>query len=342
MRQLEFVAKGKLEWRDAPDPKLGGDGEALVRPVALATCDIDTAFVQGLAPVGNPFAFGHECVAEVTDVGDSVDSVKPGDLVSVPFQIACGECAACREGRSGNCETVPRLSMYGLPVGPQSYGGFASDAVNVPYADAMLVPIPDGVAPTAVASLSDNIPDAWRTVAPPLQDAPGSPVLIAMGAGSIALYSIAIALALGAERVDVVGGRKRDRELAEKLGANVLDEEFPERVGFYPITVDASADPAGIACALRSTDADGICTSIGIYFQPTPLPLLDMFTQGITFVTGRPHVRTLMPEVLELVRQGRFDPDPMTVNKVAWDDAAEALSDLRAKTVVERRSEGAA
>jgi alcohol dehydrogenase len=157
-----------------------------------------------------------------------------------------------------------------------------------------------------------------------------------MGAGSIALYSIAIAQALGAERVDVVGGRRRDRELAEKLGANVLDDEYPERAGFYPITVDASANPAGISCALKSTDADGICTSIGIYWQPIPLPLLDMFTQGITFVTGRPHVRTLMPDVLELVREGRFDPDPMTVNKVPWDDAAEALSDLRAKTVVQR------
>jgi alcohol dehydrogenase len=338
MRQLEFVEKGKLEWREAPEAKVGGNGEALVRPVALATCDLDVAFVQGLAPIANPFAFGHECVGEVTDVGDSVTSVKPGDLVSIPFQVSCGTCAACRAGRSGNCESVPRLSMYGLPVGPQSYGGFASDSVNVPYADAMLVPIPDGVSPTAVASLSDNIPDAWRTVADPLKRAPGSPVLIAMGAGSIALYSIAIALALGAERVDVVGGRERDRDLAQKLGANVLDDEFPDRAGFYPITVDASADPAGIACALRSTDADGICTSIGIYFQPTPLPLLDMFTQGITFVTGRPHVRKLMPEVLDLVRQGKFDPDPMTVNKVPWDDAAEALSDLRAKTVVLREA----
>jgi threonine dehydrogenase-like Zn-dependent dehydrogenase len=336
VRALEFVEKGKLEWRDAAEPKLEGDGQAIVRPVALATCDIDVAFVQGLAPVAGPFPFGHECVAEVTEIGDSVSSVKPGDLVSVPFQISCGECAACREGRTGNCESVPRLSMYGLPAGPQTYGGFASDAVNVPYADAMLVPIPDGVEPSVVASLSDNIPDAWRTVAPPLADRPGSPVLICMGAGSIALYSIAIAQALGAERVDVVGGRKRDRELAAELGANVLDEEFPDRAGFYPITVDASANPAGIACALRSTDADGICTSVGIYFEPIPLPLLDMFSQGITFVTGRPHVRTLMPEVLELVREGRFDPDPMTVQKVAWDDSAEALSDLRAKTVVER------
>ena len=332
MRQLQFVEKGKLEWREAPDPKLEGDGEAIVKPVALATCDIDVAFVQGRYPAPS-FAFGHECVGEVTDVGDGVETVSPGDLVSVPFQISCGTCARCRAGQSGNCESVPRLSTYGLPVG-EDYGGFAGDAVRVPYPDAMLVPIPDGVEPATVASLSDNIPDAWRCVAPALAERPGEPVLIALGAGSIALYSVAIALALGAERVDVVGGNERERELAAKLGANVLDEGFPRRAGFYPITVDASADPEGLACICRSTDADGLITSIGIYFEPTPMPLLDMFTQGVTFVTGRPHVRQLMPDVLELIADGRFDPDPMTVNRVSWDDAAEALSGLSAKTVV--------
>jgi threonine dehydrogenase-like Zn-dependent dehydrogenase len=334
VRQLQFIEKGKLEWREAADPKLEGDREALVRPVALATCDIDVAFVRGRFPAES-FPFGHECVGEVTDVGDGVEAVEPGDLVSVPFQISCGECDACRAGRTGNCESVPRLSTYGLPIG-DDFGGFASDSVRVPYGDAMLVPIPEGISPSAVASLSDNIPDAWRCVAPPLEERPGSPVLIALGAGSIALYSVAIAVALGAERVDVVGGQDRDRELAAKLGANVLDEEFPDRAGFYPITVDASADPDGIACALRSTDRDGYSTSIGIYFEPTPLPLLDMFTQGVTFVTGRPHVRPIMPEVLELIREGRFDPEPITARKVAWNDAAEALSELRAKTVVER------
>ena len=65
--------------------RLEGDGQALVRPVALATCDIDVAFVQGLAPAGGPFSFGHECVAEVTDVGDSVASVKPGRPRQRPF-----------------------------------------------------------------------------------------------------------------------------------------------------------------------------------------------------------------------------------------------------------------
>ena len=341
MRQLEFIEKGSLSGARRPiQSSMATERRSSARWRSPPAISMPRSSGPGPGPGSLPF--GHECVAEVSDIGDSVNSIKPGDLVSVPFQISCGECDACRSGSTGNCESVPRLSMYGLPMGKQSFlpmgkqsfGGFASDSVRVPFADAMLVPIPDGVEPTAVASLSDNIPDAWRTVAPPLEAAPGSPVLITMGVGSIALYAVAIALALGAERVDV-GGGERDRELAAKLGANVLDDEFPDRVGFYPITVDASADPAGIACACL-TDADGICTSIGIYFEPTPLPLLEMFTQGITFKTGRPHVRALMPDVLELVRQGKFDPDPMTVNKVAWDDAAEALSDLRAKTVVTR------
>ncbi|MGZ5332672.1 MAG: alcohol dehydrogenase catalytic domain-containing protein, partial [Solirubrobacterales bacterium] len=325
MKQLTFVEPGKLEWREAAEPRLEGDGEAIVRPVALATCDLDAMIVRGRAPVEREFAFGHECVAEVAEVGDAVESVKPGDLVSVPFQISCGECANCRAGHTGNCTSVPRMSMYGLPMSGGDFGGFAADAARVPFADPMLVPIPDGIEPEAVASLSDNIPDAWRTVAPPLDAAPGSPVLVCMGAGSIALYSVAIALALGAERVDVVGGRGRDRELAVELGANVVDDSFPDpRAGHYPITVDASGeqDGSGLRCALRSTEPEGICTSIGIYFQPTELPLLEMFTKGINFKTGRCHARPDMPAILDLVREGKFDPAPMTVQTLAWDDAA--------------------
>ena len=268
-------------------------------------------------------------------------SVKPGDLVSIPFQVSCGECAACRAGRTGNCESVPRLSMYGLPVGPQTYGGFASDAVNVPYADAMLVPIPDGVEPIGGRQPLRQHPGRLADRRPPAGGAPGSPVLIAMGAGSIALYSIAIALALGAERVDVVGGRERDRELAREArrerprrgvpgpGRLLPDhgrrERRPRRASPAPC---ARPTPMGSAPASGSTSSRPRCRCSTCSPRGSP-----------SSPAGRT-CATLMPEVLELVRQGKFDPDPMTVNKVAWDDAAEALSDLRAKTVVLR--EGAA
>jgi threonine dehydrogenase-like Zn-dependent dehydrogenase len=337
MRQLDFVEPGNLEWREAPEPHLEGDGEAIVRPVAVATCDLDMAIVRGRVPLQGPFPFGHEGVAEVVEVGDSVRTVAPGDLVSVPFQISCGECDRCVAGNTGTCDSVPRMAMYSLPFGAD-YGGFLSDLVRVPFAEAMLVPVPDGVDPVAIASLSDNIPDGWRTVAPQLDRFPSAPVLIAGGAGSIPLYATALAVALGAERVDYVGGRASERDLAERLGANLLDEQFPDRAGSerYPITVDASGDAAGLRCALESTDYDGVCTSIGIYYAPEEMPLLSMYTRNLTFLTGRPHARPAMPAILELVRDGSFRPELVTAETAVWDDAAEAVAGHDAKLVISR------
>ncbi len=336
MRELNFIDKGKLEWREAEEPRLQGDGEALVRPLSVATCDLDKLLVRGLAPAEEPFPFGHECVAEVTEIGDEVTGVKPGDVVSVPFQISCGECETCRRGHTGNCERVERMAMYGLPMGT-NYGGFLSDSARVPFADAMLVRVADGVEPASIASLSDNIPDAWRTVGPQLEERPGAPVLIAASGASIALYAVSIALALGAERVDMVGGNSWLREKAEELGANLLDEEIPKRIGLYPITVDASGDVDGLACALRSTEPEGICTSIGIYFtETTPVPLLEMFTKGIRFHTGRAHARPAMEPIMELVENGSFQPELVTGETADWDDAPEAIAGHRSKLVISR------
>jgi threonine dehydrogenase-like Zn-dependent dehydrogenase len=342
MRELNFVEPGRLEWREAADPRLQGDGEALVRPLAVATCDLDTGVIAGRYPVPGPFAFGHECVAEVVEVGDDVESVRPGSIVSVAFQISCGDCAACRAGHSGSCTETPRLAMYGLPLGGE-WGGFLSDRVRVPYADAMLVELPSGVDPVAAASVSDNIVDAWRTVGPQLEATPGAPVLVCGGAGSIDLYAVALARALGAERVDYAGGRDdRARALAAELGAEVIGDEFPDRLGAYPIVVEASADEDGLACALRSTAPDGTCTSIGIYATPTtPVPLLEMYTKNITFITGRVHAREAIPAALDLIASGRFDPAPVTSRQIAWDAAAEALAEHREKLVIARDGVGA-
>jgi threonine dehydrogenase-like Zn-dependent dehydrogenase len=336
MRQLTFIEAGKLEWQDVPDPQLEGDGEALVRVVAVATCDLDKVIVRGLAPVAGPFPVGHEGVAEVVEVGDSVEAFKPGDLVSVPFQVACGECVTCRRGHTGNCERVDRMSMYGLPMG-KNWGGFLSDTVRVPFADAMLVGVPEGIAPASIASLSDNIPDGYRTVGPQLAERPGAPVLICAGGAAIALYAAAMAIALGAERVDLAGGNSYIRERAEQLGANLLDVEFPQRFGQYPITVDASTNADGLGCALRSTEPEGICTSIGIYFgDDTSMPLFTMYSKGIRFHTGRVHARPVMEPILELVRSGAFKPELVTGETAGWDDAADAFANHESKLVISR------
>ena len=327
MQQLTYTGPDKLEWRDVAEPRLSSDGAALVRPKAVATCDLDALIVEGASPFPPPFAIGHECVAEVLDVGDAVSSFEPGQLVSVPFQISCGECDACRQGRTSNCTGVAFMSSYGFGPAVAQWGGFLSDVVCVPYAEHMLVPVPAGLEPSAVASASDNISDAWRAVAPTLAEQPGADVLVVGGAaaGSIGLYAAGLAVALGSQSVLYVDADESRRETAAKLGAQTL-AQTPKRVGPYAITVDASADADGLALALRSTAPDGICTSTAIYFaEQPPLPLLEMYTKGITFKTGRANARPAMPHVLELAASGALRPELVTTSVVGWADAADAL-----------------
>jgi alcohol dehydrogenase len=327
MQQLTYAGPGALEWREAPEPRLSSGRAALLRPLAVATCDLDALIIAGSSPFAAPFALGHECVAEVLDVGDAVTSLEPGRLVSVPFQISCGECPPCRRGRTGNCASVPFMSTYGFGPAVETWGGFLSDVVCVPYAEHMLVPVPAGLEPAAVASASDNLSDAWRAIAPPLAEEPGASVLVVggAGAGSIGLYAAALALALGSPSVLYVDGAGHRRQIASTLGADTL-AEAPKRLGPFPITVDASAEHEGLALALRSTAPDGTCTSTAIYFGEQPsLPLLEMYTKGITFKTGRVHARGAMPQVLELAAAGRLHPERVTSGVVAWADAPEAL-----------------
>lgn len=327
MQQLTYMGARSLDWREAPEPQLDSDRAALVRPIAVATCDLDWLIVNGDSPFRPPFPLGHECVAEVVEIGDRVSSVRPGQLASVAFQISCGDCAACRRGRSGNCQSVPFMSTYGFGPAVERWGGFLSDLVLVPYADHMLVLLPDGPRPSAVASASDNIADGWRAVGPQLAEDPGAPVLVVGGAGpgSVGLYATALAVALGAESVLYVDLDENRRRIAKSLGAQTLDE-IPKRLGPYPITVDSSGNPRGLALALRSTAPDGICTSTAIYFdRETPVPMLDIYVNGITFKTGRGHVRQAMPRVLELAASAKLHPELVTTKVVPWCEATNAL-----------------
>lgn len=344
MRQLEITGVRSVEWREAPAPALGGDGEALVRPLAVAMCDLDSAFLTGAVPVGEPFPLGHECVAEVVEVGDAVGSVAAGDRVVVPFQISCGECAACAAGHTASCLSVPRGSAYGMKPLGGDWGGALADLVRVPFADAMLVPLPGGLDPAAVASVADNVPDGFRTVAGPLAVTPDAEVLVVGGfARSVGLYAVASAVALGAPRVVYADTDEGRLERAAAIGAEPLPvsaggdgaTDWPKRLGRFPVTVDASGDHGGLHAAIRSTAPSGTCTSVAIYFEPeTPLPLLEMYTRGCTLHTSRVHARAVIPDVLALVADGRLEPQAVTSAVVGFDDAPDALADPPTKLIL--------
>ena len=223
-----------------------------------------------------------------------------------------------------------------------------SDAVRVPDADHMLVRVPSGVDPVALASASDNIPDGWRAVGPQLAERPGAPVLVVGGrAQSVGLYAAACAVALGSERVDYVDHVNQRLRLAEAVGANPIKAEkgarwfrdaAPPLRGGYPISVDASSTEAGLRFALGALAPGGVCTSVGFYFRRgTPLPLWRMYLNGSTLATGLANARADLPSVLDLVESGRLRPEVVTTVRADWEDAPMAFLKRSTKVVVERQ-----
>jgi len=272
MRQLTYEATGQYAWREMPEPQLTAPEQALVRPLMVACCDLDVAVCHGRLPLPPGYAVGHEGLAEVVAVGDEVKGARVGDRVVVPFQINCGACRECRRGVTGSCSAGPLMAAYGMaPIAGLDGGGFMSDLVLVPYADAMLIPFPDAVDPISIASLSDNIPDGWRTVGPFADELdrldPVDRRVLVLGRLSIGLYSAAIAAALGAH-VDYVDTDPWRLAAAEKLGAVVHDVAKPDKSwGSYPITVHTTSDAALLAATLRATWPGAVCTDTGIYAE---------------------------------------------------------------------------
>ncbi|HZC12577.1 MAG TPA: alcohol dehydrogenase catalytic domain-containing protein [Thermoleophilaceae bacterium] len=337
MRQLTLTEDGRVEWQETSDPLLRDAGDAIVRPLAVALCDLDYPIVSGRAPVPGPIALGHEFVAEIVQAGDMTE-LEPGTRAVVPFQISCGECERCVRGQTGDCLTVPPRSMFGFGAFGGDWGGALSDLVRVPFAGHMLVPIPDDLAPATVASVSDNVPDGWRTVAHPLERRPGADVLIVGGgAPSIGLYAVDAARALGASRVTYLDTDPERLRVAEALGAHVHEGPPPRRLGSYAITVDAGATRESLHCALRSTEPGGDCTSVGIIWEAeTALPLLEMYMEGVSFHIGRAQARPTIPAILELVLEGRLHPEAVTSRVADWEDAPEAVQEPERKLVIER------
>jgi alcohol dehydrogenase len=340
MRQLTFIDTGKLEWWDVPAPTIGASTDALVRPLAVARCDLDYGMITGSAPVPGPFAFGHECAGEVIDVGEDVKNVKAGDKVIVPFQLSCGSCDHCRRGWTNSCLNMPRGAVYGMkPLCGHEFGGALSELMHVPFADHMLVPLPETVKPEVLAGASDNIADAWRSVAPFMDQYPNASVLV-LGAGrGIGLYVVQVALAKGAKRVlyAEVGEGSKALGVAAEMGADTLTIPDPSAVkslGSFNITVDASGDVEGLQLVVRSTGACGTCTSISVYFDnAVPFPMTKMYTKGITFHTSRVQARSVLPQIVEEVSCGHYHPEIVTGLEANFSEAAEAMDDPCAKVV---------
>jgi threonine dehydrogenase-like Zn-dependent dehydrogenase len=332
MRALVFRGPMALAWEEVETPKLVEPRDALVRPIAVARCDLDPAIALGLYPMPAPFVMGHEMVGEVVAVGEAISNVRLGDKVIVPFQLSCMTCAPCLRGHSNACVNVPSGTAFGLgPHGGIDLGGALAELVRVPWADVMLIPLPEGMDPVVAAGIPDNVSDGYRCVAAPLAERPGAPVLVVGGlAPSVGLYAVMAGLALGAERVVYVDDDAARLELAAAAGAEVVNAKdqwdslkLAER---FPIVVDANVLDPGRNFALRSVEPCGVCTSVsGGASSRSNLPLQSMYLKGVRYEIGRVHACATARPVLDLVSSGALDPARIINKVVPFSEAVEGM-----------------
>ncbi|EMO55412.1 alcohol dehydrogenase catalytic domain-containing protein [Leptospira noguchii] len=340
-RVLTYLSPGELDWREMPKPMLLHPEDAIVRPVASSTCDLDIMIIQGRTPFKGPFDIGHECIGEIIEIGEGVRRFYPGQLVVVSWHISCGQCHRCRKGLMNTCASYPQGAMFGMSIGGK-WGGFFSDFIRVPNADATLFVLPPGINPSHVASLSDNIPFGYELTVPHLTRNCGADVLIMGGTGSIGLFAAAYAKAGGAGSVDYVDTNKMRLGVAEKLGVNPIESPPKQRIGRrpgrYPITVDASGSSEGLLCAIRSTEPEGYCSSIGGHFGNIAFPMLEMYAKGLHFYTGRGLGRINFEAATDFIISGKVKPELIVTEERPFDEAAEVLRDPSMKPVLVRQS----
>lgn len=261
-RCVVYVEPGKVSVERIPYPELTlpaqkrkCDHGVILKIVATNICGSDQHMVRGRTTAPRGQTLGHEITGEVIELGRDVEFIKKGDLVSVPFNIACGRCRMCKEGKTGVCLNV-NPARPGAAYGYVDMGGWVggqADYVMVPYADWNLLKFPDKDQAMAkikdLTMLSDIFPTGYHG-AYTAGVRTGSTVYVA-GAGPVGLACAASAQLLGAAVV-IVGDMNPERlAQARKFGCETVDlrqkAELPdmiEQILKEPV-VDCAVDCVG-------------------------------------------------------------------------------------------------
>jgi len=257
-----YIEPGKVEVRSIDYPKLELPEQnrkcehgVILRIVATNICGSDQHMVRGRTTAPKGQTLGHEITGEVIELGRDVEFIKKGDLVSVPFNIACGRCRMCKSGNTGVCLNV-NPARPGAAYGYVDMGGWVGGQANyvmVPYADWNLLKFPDKDQAMAkikdLTMLSDIFPTGYHG-AFTAGVTSGSTVYVA-GGGPVGLACAAASQLLGAAVV-IVGDMIKERlEQARSFGCETIDltqsGELPdmiEQIVGEP-EVDAAVDCVG-------------------------------------------------------------------------------------------------
>lgn len=347
--------------RDKPIPEILHPDDAIVRVLRSCICGSDLHLYHGLVPdtrVGS--TFGHEFIGEIVEIGSGVEKVKIGDRVMVPFNIACGKCAFCRQELYGNChESNPEATavggIFGYSHTAGGYDGGQAEYVRVPYANVGPVVIPDWMDPDDAVLLTDVVPTGYQA-AEMGGIQPGDTVVV-FGAGPIGIMAAKCSWLFGAGRVIIIDHIDYRLEFAEKyaqceafnfksigdpvvfiktitdsLGADVcIDAVGCEAAGNAINTITGrklllqGGSTTALHWAINGVKKGGIVSIVGVYGPIDSLiPIGNVVNKGITIRANQASVKRLLPRLIDHVQSGVLNPKGLITHRIPLEEVSDA------------------
>lgn len=343
------------------EPGIEHPNDAIVRVTRSCICGSDLHLYHGLVPdtrVGS--TFGHEFTGVVEEVGPSVQNLKKGDHVLVPFNIFCGSCFFCRKELFSNCHNVnPEATavggIYGYSHTTGGYDGGQAEYVRVPLADVGPTILPADLDVDDAVLLTDAFPTGYQ--AAEMGGIVEGDTVVIFGAGPVGIFAAKSAWLLGAGRVIVVDhleyrlefvrnyaqcevvNFKEVRDMAEHIkkmtdwmGADVcIDCVGAEAAGnalqtLSGIKLKLQAGAATVLhWCINCVRKGGTVSIVGVY-GPTfnAVPIGNAINKGLTLRMNQASVKRHLPRLIEHIQAGRIKPSEIITHRFPLDAVADA------------------
>jgi threonine dehydrogenase-like Zn-dependent dehydrogenase len=369
MRALTWQGTHDVRVDDVPDPEIINPRDAILKVTSTAICGSDLHLYDGVIPGVMPGdVLGHEFMGEVVETGKD-STLRKGQRVVVPFTISCGNCFHCQITQYSACENSnpaekqdmsatlyghPMSALFGYSHLTGGYSGGQAEYVRVPFSDVGPIVVPDHLDDDEVLFLSDILPTGWMG-AENAEIQPDDTVAV-WGCGPVGLFAVQSALVMGASRVIAIDHHPHRLELAQQLGAEVINfkttdvrEALMEMSG--GIGVDAVIDAVGMeshgfaidnmidmvkqkvgmgadrASALKqailAVRPGGRVSIPGVYGGMTDkFPIGALMEEGLKVNSGQTHVQRYTEPLLEKIEDGTLDTTFLISHRLPLEDAA--------------------
>ncbi len=331
MREAVLYGPRDVRFEERDTPTILKPTDAIIRMAVTSVCGSDLWPYRGIQPVTQPTPMGHEYCGIVEEVGSAVRSIKPGQFVIGSFFASDNTCPNCQVGYQSSCQHR------------EFVGGAQAALLRVPLADGTLVATPDVPSDELIPSLlstSDVLGTGWFAAAA-ANVQPGKTVAV-VGDGAVGLLGVLSAKQMGAERLIAMSRYESRQQLAREFGAtDIVTERGDEGVARIMELTNGTGADAVLECvgtqesmmqAVRSTRKGGYVSYVGVP-HGVELKGEELFYAHVHLHGGPAPVRRFLPELIDLVWNGRINPGKVFDLTLPLDQVAEgyrAMDERRA------------